>query len=64
MKGKLIVIEGLDGSGKSTQEALLKERYTNQLSYYSKAIEAMLGKAPDEVIIFSLALGKEIRIDV
>lgn len=26
MKGKLIVIEGLDGSGKSTQEELLKER--------------------------------------
>lgn len=26
MEGKLIVIEGLDGSGKSTQEELLKER--------------------------------------
>lgn len=26
MKGKLIVIEGLDGSGKSTQEKLLKKR--------------------------------------
>lgn len=26
MKGKLIVIEGLDGSGKSTQEELLKEK--------------------------------------
>ena len=26
MKGKLIVIEGLDGSGKSTQEELLKKR--------------------------------------
>ena len=28
MKGKLIVIEGLDGSGKSTQENLLKEKLT------------------------------------
>lgn len=28
MKGKLIVIEGLDGSGKSTQEELLKERFS------------------------------------
>ncbi len=27
MKGKLIVIEGLDGSGKSTQEELLKQRF-------------------------------------
>ena len=30
MKGKLIVIEGLDGSGKSTQEALLKERLVSE----------------------------------
>ena len=28
MKGKLIVIEGLDGSGKSTQEELLKQKLT------------------------------------
>lgn len=28
MKGKLIVIEGLDGSGKSTQEKLLEKRLT------------------------------------
>lgn len=28
MKGKLIVIEGLDGSGKSTQEKLLEEKLT------------------------------------
>lgn len=30
MKGKLIVIEGLDGSGKSTQEKLLEERLTKE----------------------------------
>lgn len=29
MKGKLIVIEGLDGSGKSTQEELLKKRLSD-----------------------------------
>lgn len=29
MEGKLIVIEGLDGSGKSTQEELLKEKLKN-----------------------------------
>lgn len=30
MKGKLIVIEGLDGSGKSTQEKLLEERLKSE----------------------------------
>ena len=30
MKGKLIVIEGLDGSGKSTQEELLKKRLSEK----------------------------------
>lgn len=30
MKGKLIVIEGLDGSGKSTQEKLLEERLSKE----------------------------------
>lgn len=30
MKGKLIVIEGLDGSGKSTQEELLKQRFSQR----------------------------------
>jgi len=29
MKGKLIVIEGLDGSGKSTQETLLKDKLSD-----------------------------------
>ena len=29
MKGKLIVIEGLDGSGKSTQETLLKQKLSD-----------------------------------
>ena len=29
MKGKLVVIEGLDGSGKSTQEELLKKKLSD-----------------------------------
>ena len=40
----------------------LNKRYKNQLSYYAKAIEAMLNKAPDEVIIYSLPLGKHVSV--
>lgn len=36
MRGKLIVIEGLDGSGKATQTALLCERLKNEGKTYTK----------------------------
>ena len=42
--------------------AKLQARHAQQLSYYAKAIEAMLGKAPDEVLIYSLPLGDSVKI--
>ena len=33
MKGRLIVLEGLDGSGKSTQLALLRERLSGRVRF-------------------------------
>lgn len=44
------------------EEQLIK-RYRVQLDYYRKALEQMLGKSVKEMIIYSLPLGKEIRID-
>lgn len=41
----------------------LKERYQVQLHYYRKALEQILKKRVKEMIIYSLYLGKEIRID-
>lgn len=45
------------------QEDELVKRYRVQLDYYRKALEQMLGKRVKEMIIYSLPLGKEIRID-
>lgn len=42
----------------------LKRRHAEQLSYYAKAIEAMLGRAPDEVLIYSLPLKEQIKVDI
>ena len=40
----------------------LFERHGQQLKYYAKAIEAMMGKAPDKVYIYSLCFGDALEI--
>lgn len=44
-------------------EKQLVKRYQVQLDYYRRALEQMLGKKVGEMIIYSLVLGKEIRIE-
>lgn len=46
-----------------TDDDQLVKRYKVQLEYYRKALEQMLNKKVKEMIIYSLSLGKEIRID-
>lgn len=46
-----------------TNENQLVKRYKVQLDYYRKALEQMLHKKVKEMIIYSLTLSKEIRID-
>jgi ATP-dependent helicase/nuclease subunit A len=40
----------------------LSKRHGEQLSYYAKAVEAMLERAPDEIIIYSLPLKDQINV--
>ena len=40
----------------------LNKKHAEQLSYYAKAIKEMLGKAPDETVIYSLPLGGHIEV--
>lgn len=40
----------------------LSARHAQQLSYYAMAIQAMLGKSPKEVLIYSLPLGDTVTI--
>lgn len=42
-------------------EELLRKRYQIQLDYYQKAIEQITGKKVKEKVIYSFALGKEIK---
>ncbi len=46
-----------------SDEEQLIHRYKVQLQYYRRALEQMLNKKVKEMIIYSLPLGKEIRID-
>ncbi len=47
---------------------LLKEKWKqvhgNQLSYYAKAVQQLFGKEPDEIRIYSLPLGRTVKIDL
>lgn len=40
----------------------LTERHREQLTYYAKAIRQICGKKPDEILIYSLPLGKTISL--
>lgn len=50
-------------SDRLDEESLFVKRYQVQLQYYRKALEQILKKKVKEMIIYSLYLGKEIRID-
>ena len=42
----------------------LSERHAQQLRYYSKAIEKIMGKKPDRIAIYSLCFGDVLDIDI
>ena len=47
---------------RSLAEKKLRERHTDQLTYYRKATEKMLGRPVDEVVVYSLPLGDTVEI--
>ncbi len=51
-------------SDRESTTAYLKERHAQQLLYYSKAIEKIMGKSPDGVYIYSLSFGDALEIDL
>ena len=42
----------------------LTHRHARQLTYYAKALRQLCGRAPDEVVIYSLPLGDTVCIEV
>jgi ATP-dependent helicase/nuclease subunit A len=60
-EGELVLVDYK--SDLVSEEEQLVHRYQVQLLYYKRALEQMLGKKVKEMIIYSLPLGKEIRID-
>lgn len=59
--GELVLLDYK--SDLARDEDVLVIRYKTQLDYYRKALEQMLHKHVKEMIIYSLPLAKEIRID-
>ena len=48
--------------GKEGEQELIR-RYHNQLRYYKKAVEQILGKTVEHLVIYSFALGKDIYLE-
>ena len=44
--------------------AFFSVRHRQQLTYYEKAIEKIMGKKPDQILIYSLNYGDAINIDI
>ena len=42
----------------------MKKKHGVQLSYYAKAVEALFGKTPDRIFIYSVPLGKAIELSI
>jgi ATP-dependent helicase/nuclease subunit A len=58
--GELVLLDYKSDIVKSEEQLI--SRYKVQLDYYRRALEQMLKKKVKEMIIYSLSLGKEIRI--
>jgi len=52
-----------DDVDKKYGEDLLRKRYQVQMDYYQKALEQLTGINVEEKLIYSFALGKEIKLD-
>ena len=48
----------------SLAEAVLKDKHSLQLSYYSLAVEKMFGKRPTRVEVYSLPLGRTVDVKI
>ena len=60
-EGELVLLDYKSDIIENSEQ--LVNRYKVQLDYYRKALEQMLQKKVKEILLYSLHLGKEIRID-
>ena len=49
---------------RETTKSYLEDRHAEQLKYYAKAIERIMGKSPDQILIYSLSFGDALEINV
>ena len=64
-KGNIILVDyktdRLHG-GRAEAEQELRQKHARQLGYYAKAVEALCGKPPACVLLYSLALGGTVAL--
>jgi ATP-dependent helicase/nuclease subunit A len=58
--GELVLVDYKTDRVEQGQELI--ERYHVQMEYYTKALEQALGKKVKEVVLYSLSLGQEVKL--
>ncbi len=58
---EIVLVDYKTDSARQGQEGELVEKYRAQLDYYAKALERLTGKKVAERLIYSFALGRELR---
>lgn len=59
---KIVLVDYKTDSVQQGHEEELANKYQAQLDYYAKALERLMGREVSEKIIYSFALGKEIKL--
>jgi ATP-dependent helicase/nuclease subunit A len=62
VKGKTVLLDYKTDMNRDENEEIFIKKYLTQLKVYAMAIERDIGRKPDEVYIYSFALGRKIAV--
>jgi ATP-dependent helicase/nuclease subunit A len=63
-EGELVIVDYKTDSIKEGEENVLLDRYQIQMLYYAQALQQITQKKVKEAVIYSLALQKEVKVEI
>ena len=62
--GEVVIVDYKTDSIKEDEEQVLLDRYQIQMLYYAQALQQITQKKVKEAVIYSLALQKEVKVNI